>query len=131
MRRLLGISERQLVSWEEQKLVTPTGHYGFRELLALRTVLKLRTDRVPVQQIRRALTALRVTLQHVENPLTDLKLYADGKKIRVELDGHKMEAVSGQLLLNFGETELKRLLEFPQPNRAAEERDRRATAERW
>lgn len=129
--RLLRISERQLQSWEQQKLVPTTQAYDFRELLALRTLLKLRADRVPPQQIRQALAALGEKLKHVENPLTDLKLYADGKKVRVEIDGSAMEAVSGQLILNFGQTELKRLVAMPQRNRAAEERDRRATAERW
>ncbi len=131
VRRLLGISERQLQSWEQQKLVAVASTYGFRELLALRTLLKLRADRVPAQQIRLALAALREKLEHIDDPLTDLKLYADGKKIRVEVDGRPMEAVSGQLILNFGQTELKRLVAMPQKNRAAEDRDRRATAERW
>jgi tetratricopeptide (TPR) repeat protein len=131
VRRLLGISERQLKTWEGQKFIAQTSSYAFRELLALRTILKLRTNRVPTAQIRLALDALREKLKHVEDPLTDLKLYADGKKIRVEVDGRAMEAVSGQLLLNFDQVELKRLVQMPVKNRAAEERDRRATAERW
>jgi tetratricopeptide (TPR) repeat protein len=125
-RRLLGLSERRLKSWEQQKLVASSEHYGFRELLALRTLVKLRTDRVPVSQIRRVLHALR----GIDHPLTELKLYADGKNIRVELDGKAMDA-SGQLLLNFEESELRRLVEFPAKNRVNEERDRRMTAERW
>jgi tetratricopeptide (TPR) repeat protein len=131
VRRVVGISERQLKSWERQKLVEPTSEYGFRELLALRTLVKLRRDRVPPIQLRRALAALREKLRHVENPLTDLKLYADGKKIRVEIGGRSMEAVSGQLLLNFDKTELSRMLEFPVKDRHAVEREHRATAERW
>ena len=130
-RRLLGLSERQLKSWEQQKLVSPSEDYGFRELLALRTLIKLRKDRVPVIQIRRALFALRQKLREIENPLTELKLYADGKRVRVEIDGGTMEAESGQLLLNFGQNDLRRLVEFPAKNRATEERDRRMTAERW
>jgi tetratricopeptide (TPR) repeat protein len=125
-RRLLGLSERRLKSWEEQKLVAPSEKYGFRELLALRTLVKLRKDRVPVSQIRRALDALR----GIDHPLTELRLYADGKKIRVEVDGKAMDA-SGQLLLNFEAAELRRLVEFPARNRVSEERDRRMTAERW
>jgi tetratricopeptide (TPR) repeat protein len=125
-RRLLGLSERRLKSWEEKKLVAPSEKYGFRELLALRTLVKLRKDRVPVSQIRRALDALR----GVDHPLTELRLYADGKKIRVEVDGKAMDA-SGQLLLNFEAAELRRLVEFPAKNRVSEERDRRMTAERW
>jgi tetratricopeptide (TPR) repeat protein len=125
-RRLLGLSERRLKSWEQQKLVASSEKYGFRELLALRTLVKLRGDRVPVSQIRRILQAL----DGIDHPLTELKLYSDGKNIRVELDGKAMDA-SGQLLLNFEESELRRLVEFPSKNKRSEERDRRMTAERW
>jgi len=130
-RRLLKLSERQLKSWEHQKLVESSVSYGFPELLALRTLIKLRADRVRTAQIRRALEALRVKLREIDNPLTDLKLYAHGKRIRVELDSGAMDAESGQLLLNFGARDLRRLVEFPAKNRVTEERDRRMTAERW
>ena len=40
---------------EKQKLVARSPSYGFRELLALRTVLRLREHRVPPLQIRRAI----------------------------------------------------------------------------
>ncbi len=129
-RRVLRISERQLKSWERQKLVTPAGVYGFRELLALKTLIELRR-KVPPLQLRRALAALRQTLREIENPLTDLKLYAHGRKIRVEVDGHSMDAESGQLLLNYDQVELSRLLEFPVKDRGAAERDQRMVAERW
>lgn len=130
-RRLAGISERQLKSWENQKLVAHHTVFTFLELLALRTLVKLRSDRVPPLQIRRALTALSKKLRHIENPLTELKLYADGKKVRVEIDGKAMDAVSGQLLLNFDQVELRRMLEFPGKDPAAEEREQRVSAERW
>lgn len=131
VRRLLGISERRLKGWEQQKLVAPVPLYGFRELIALRTLLKLRADRVPPLQIRRALVALREKLRHIEHPLSELKLYADGKKIRVEVDGRAMEAESGQLLLDFDRAELSSLLQFPVKDRVTIERERRLTAERW
>ena len=131
MRRLLRISERQLQSWERQKLLAPVDVYGFRELLALRTIMKLRHNRVPAVQIRRALTALRSKLRHIENPLTDLRLYAHGKRVRVEVEGRAMEAESGQLLLDFDQHELSRLLEFPARDSFSEQRDRLASAERW
>ncbi len=70
-------------------------------------------------------------LKHIENPLTELKLYADGKKVRVEIDGKAEDAESGQLMLNFDKTELRRMLAFPAKDPAAEDRERRATAERW
>jgi tetratricopeptide (TPR) repeat protein len=131
VRRLVGISERQLKSWETQKLVAHHSLYTFLELLALRTLVKLRGDHVPPLQIRRALTALSKKLKHIENPLTELKLYADGKKVRVEIDGKAMDAESGQLMLNFDQVELRRMLAFPAKDPAADDRERRATAERW
>jgi len=130
-RRLLRISEKQLKSWEQQKLVVPTANYGFRELLALRTLIRLRQNRVPPLRIRRAIQALTEKLSGVENPLTELKLYADGKRVRVEIDGRAMEAVSGQLLLDFDPAELSRLLEFRAKESPHAERDQRQSAERW
>jgi tetratricopeptide (TPR) repeat protein len=131
VRRLAGVSERQLKRWEEQKLVAHHASYAFRELLALRTLVKLRGDHVPPMQIKRALTALSKKLRHIENPLTELKLYADGKKVRVEIDGKPMDAESGQLLMNFDAVEIRRMLEFPGKDPALEERVRRASAEQW
>jgi tetratricopeptide (TPR) repeat protein len=130
-RRLVGIPQRLLKSWEEQKLLAHHSVYTFRELLALRTLVKLRKDRVPVLQIKRALTALKKKLAHVDNPLTELKLYVDGKRIRVEIDGKAMEAESGQLILNFDQVELRRMLAFPTKDPAIEQRERRVQAERW
>ncbi len=130
-RRLLKLTEKQLSSFEAQKLVPAREHYGFKELLALRTIIKLRQAHRPVPQIGRAVEALTAKLRGVHDPLTELKLYADGKRIRVEVDGRPMEAESGQLLLNFDRAELNRLLEFKVPESATAERERRATADRW
>lgn len=130
-RRLLKITERQLKSWESQKLVAAAESYGFKELLALQTLLKLRGARVAPVQIRRALAALGKKLRGIHDPLTQLKIYADGKRIRVEVDGRAMEAESGQLLLDFDQVELKRLLEFRVPDQPDADRVRRAAAEHW
>ena len=130
-RRLLKITERQLSSWERQKLVPASETYGFKELLALRTLLKLRAGRVASPQIRRALTALRDKLSGIHDPLTQLKIYADGKRIRVDIGGRAMEAESGQLLLDFDRVELKRLLEFRTPDQPNADQVRRAAAEHW
>jgi len=130
-RRVLGISEKQLKAWETQKFVRPVATYGFRDLLALRTLIDLRSHRVPPQQIRRAILALTRKLRGIQDPLTELKLYADGKKIRVEVEGRAMDAESGQLLLNFDRVELKRLLEFRIKETPRVVRDQRQEAEHW
>jgi tetratricopeptide (TPR) repeat protein len=128
-------SERQLGQWEALRLITPSEHYGFKELLALRAILALRASRRPAIQIRRAVDALASKLKGVSDPLTELKLYAHGKQIHVEIGGRAMEAESGQLLLNFDQGEITRLLDFRAPMAAAaeraQERERRATADHW
>jgi len=130
-RRLLRISERQLRSWERQKLVAAATSYGFGELLALRTLIQLRKKGVATAQVRRALHALAHTLDGVEFPLTKLRLYADGKRIRVEIDGRHMEAESGQLLLDFGPGEISRLLQFKARENPKADAGRRGEAEQW
>ncbi len=129
LRRLLGISESQLKRWETQKLFDRRDSFGFTDLLALRTLIKLRKNSIPVGKIRLALAALRERLSGVTNPLTELKLYAEGKRIQVEIDGQRMEPVSGQLLLDFDQAEIRRLLSFP-ANRSGE-RAKRQEAARW
>jgi tetratricopeptide (TPR) repeat protein len=116
-RRALRITERQLRSWERQGLVAPSNEFAFTDLVGLQTLVRLRQQRVPPARIRKALAALRQKLKDVRNPLTDLKIYADGSRIRVDLDVGTMEPVSGQLLLNFDQSELRRLLSFPAPGR--------------
>jgi hypothetical protein len=75
--------------------------YSFRDIIAVRALLKLREKKVPPVKIGQALTSLRRMLSHIENPLSELNLHWDGKRISVQVAGQKMEAVSGQLLFNF------------------------------
>jgi len=131
VRRLLHVSERQLKSWEAQKFVHPTVSYGYPQLVALRTLIQLRKSRVAPAQIRRALAALSRKMGTVQDPLSELKIFADGKRIRVSMEGHSMEAESGQLLLDFGAGELNRLLAFRPKDHSNHERDKRAEAEHW
>jgi tetratricopeptide (TPR) repeat protein len=129
--RVLGISERQLRSWEKQELVPRLDQFAFSDLIALRSLQKLRQDRVPAARIRRAVRALREKLDGVTDPLKELKIVCEGKKITVLLEGQKMEAVSGQLLLDFDRAELKSLLEFPGERAPAPRAARQREAEAW
>lgn len=129
--RLAGVSERQLRSWERQKLIATGASYGFGELLKLRMLTQLRKKGMAAAQMRRALHAVARKLEGVEHPLTELQVYTEGKRIRVEIDGHHMEAESGQLLLDFGPAEISRLLEFKARENPRAEAERREEAERW
>jgi len=130
-RRVLGISEQQLRSWEKQELVPRLDQFAFSDLIALRSLQKLRQNRVPVARIRRAVRALREKLGGVADPLRELKVFCEGKQVAVLLEGQKMEAVSGQLLLDFDRAELKRLMEFPGDRTPASRASRQQEAEAW
>ncbi len=112
VRRVLAVSERQLRSWERQKLITPSSSFDFTELVALRTLVRLRKSRVSPLRIRRAFAALRQTLRGTENPFSQVKVYTEGKRIGVQIAGRKMEPMTGQLLFDFDVTETPTLVAF-------------------
>jgi tetratricopeptide (TPR) repeat protein len=141
VRRLLPVSERQLRSWQKQQFIVSTDRFGFSDLLALKTLMALRDSRIPAAEIRRTLDAIRARIGDVANPLSEMRLYSDGRRIRVQFEGRRMEARTGQLLLDFDHTEISRLLSFPGRDRAKEtegapsptlgQHVRRAEAEMW
>lgn len=134
VRRLARVTERQLKSWEQKGLIAEQDEYGYRDLIALRTLAELRRNRVSTPKIREAISALREKLGEISDPLTELRLFSEGRDIRVQIGGQTMEPVSGQLLLDFDRDALQRLLSFPggvSGARAARERqERRALVER-
>ncbi len=98
---MLNVSKRQLESWERQAFVRGGDVFTFRDMIAIRALLKLREKRVPTAKIGQALTSLRRKLSEIESPLSELALHWDGRRISVRVAGQRMEAVSGQLLLDF------------------------------
>ena len=134
MCRRLGVSERQLRSWEKQNFVSSTGSFNFSDILALRTLMSLRENKIPTAQIRKAIDAIRARLRAVNNPLTELKIYSQGKKLQVQFEGQKMEPISGQLLLDFDQAEIVKLLSFPgkaAPEGPGAKQKSRREAEHW
>ena len=98
---MLGISERQLRGWERQRLIPTAESFSFSDLIAVRTLRKLRDNRISSKQIGHAVQSLREKFSEVEHPLSELKISPDGRTVAVQIAGQKMEAVSGQMLLNF------------------------------
>ena len=123
---MLKVSEQQLRSWERHGLIQGTSSFSFSDLIALKALQKLRESRVPSRKIGRALTALKRKLSHVERPLSELKIFSDGRTISVQIAGQKMEALTGQMLFNFETVELASIKSLAAPKRAAD----RASAER-
>lgn len=111
--RLLGIRESVLEDWEEHGFVPRAETYAFKDLVALKTLRQLRARRMPAARIRLILDSLRTKLRHVGDPLKELKIFTDGRRLAVQVDGRRMEPLTGQLLLDFDQEEIQRLLEFP------------------
>jgi tetratricopeptide (TPR) repeat protein len=131
VRRLLDVSERQLRGWERHELIPPLDRFAFSDLIALKTLTKLCESHIPPARIRSALSALRERLDGVTDPLKQLRLISDGRRIHVQVGDTAMEPISGQLLLNFDQSELRRLLSFPSRKKAEDSRGRRESAEKY
>jgi tetratricopeptide (TPR) repeat protein len=119
VRRKFNLSERQLRSWERQELIPAGGTYSFSDLIALQTLIKLRENHIQPRQIGRALRSLRQKLDWVKQPLSELKIVSDGKKIAVHVAGQRMEAISGQILFDFDASELGDIRSFPEQKHSA------------
>jgi tetratricopeptide (TPR) repeat protein len=112
VRRILKVTDARLRSWERIGLLEPRLEFTFSDLIALKTLQKLRENRIPPERIRRALSSLSKKLAGVERPLTELKIISDGRRIAVDLGDGKMEALTGQLLFDFETSSLKPVTEM-------------------
>jgi DNA-binding transcriptional MerR regulator len=133
VRRIADVTERQLRSWERQGLVEPQEIFGFSDLLALKTLKKLREFNITPKQIRHAITSLKTRLEDIHDPLAQLRITAEGRKITVHVAGHMMEPISGQLLFDFDSKEIEKLRSFPVKADTATPRieERERIAEYW
>ncbi|MGA2713541.1 MAG: tetratricopeptide repeat protein [Bryobacteraceae bacterium] len=113
VRRIVNVTERQLRAWEKQGLVKPGETFGFSDLLALKTLKRLRELRIAPARIQRAVTSLKSKLEDIDYPLAQLRITAEGRRITVHVAGNRMEPVSGQLLFDFDSNEIEKLRSFP------------------
>jgi tetratricopeptide (TPR) repeat protein len=114
VRRMLRIGERQLRTWERLGLISAGPGFSFSDLIAFRTLQKLRDNGVPPRRIGQALKSLKDKLKEVKYPLAELRIVSDGRAIAVYSAGDKMEAISGQLLFDFDTGELGGLKTLPE-----------------
>jgi tetratricopeptide (TPR) repeat protein len=114
VRRQFRLTERQLKSWERESLVPPLESYSFSDLIAIRTILELRGKGFRSRNIAEAVSSLRRKLDDVKRPLSELRILSDGRKIAVRVAGHKMEALTGQILFDFEAAELGGVQHFPE-----------------
>ncbi|MBV9155113.1 MAG: tetratricopeptide repeat protein [Acidobacteriaceae bacterium] len=117
--RLLKIDNRQLRSWERQQLIIEASEYRFSDLLALKRLAELRSQNAHPRAIKQALHGLRERLKNSQEPSGDVRVYKEGRRIRVQIGKQKMEPASGQLLFDFDEDEIKKLLQLPSSQKSS------------
>ncbi len=110
--RQFGLRKTQLEAWQARQLFPRREEYSFEDLATLQLLVKLRKVGVSNQDMEDAVSRLRAALD-VADPLKQLRLTADGKRLRVDNAGKKMEAASGQFVLDFDNAEIQKLLAFP------------------
>lgn len=101
VRRLLGVSEQKLRSWESLNLVKRCDVYTFADLARLRKISDISNKRISAARLKKLIHVVAVREQ-VEDPLKDLKIYAnDYGDVHIEVEGQTSVAKSGQILLDF------------------------------
>ena len=132
--RLLKVEGRQLKTWERQQLIPAVEEYRFLDLLAVKTVAKLRDQNVHPRQIRQALAALREHLKAAPDQSDDVRVYKEGGRVRIQIGKQKIEPLSGQLIFDFAEEEINKLLHLPVSQKSgnpAEKLRKKLEADRW
>ncbi len=131
--RLLKIDNRQLRSWERQQLIEELSHYRFSHLLLLNKIVRLRNEKAHPRVIKQTLHAIRERLK--DEPLHDVQVYKDGRRVRVKIRKQKMDPLSGQLLFDFDEAEINKLLQLPASQKTsgviAEKLRNKIEADQW
>jgi tetratricopeptide (TPR) repeat protein len=148
LRRLLGITEHQLRSWERNGWVEPLPAaaprensaakpgYSFAEVAALRTILRLRRSGVPTRRLRALRTALRAQINAagVSRAWTDLQIQSQGRGFSISYQGTRLEPLTGQLLLDFNaehQQQKVQAIAAGRRNLPSSEAERRARADRF
>ena len=133
--RLLKIDHRELRNWEKMQLVPELEHYRFSDLLALKRIARLRSEHAPPRLIREAQRAVSHFIKDSPHLGSDVQVYTEGRRVRVQIGKHRLEPSSGQFLFDFAEEEICNLLELPAsqsgPAALAERVRRKLAADQW
>jgi len=111
--RLLKIENRQLRSWERQQLIPEATLYSFSDLLVLKKLARLRSEHAHPRLMKQALHKVREVLRKLPELERDVQVYKEGRRILIQIGKQKMEPASGQLLFDFAEAEINKLLQLP------------------
>jgi tetratricopeptide (TPR) repeat protein len=99
--RILHITAWQLASWQRAGLVPICEEFSFADLLQIKQIRDLRAKRVRPAVIRESLEAMQRQVAGMENPFLEASAFSVGKRIAFRHDGHALEPVDGQYVMQF------------------------------
>jgi len=103
----LRISPRQLTGWERAGLIAANESYSFSDLLQIKKLSELRAKKLRPGKIRASLDAMQRQVSGMENPLLEARISAHGTRMTFRHDGHELDALAGQFLLEFDRPKMK------------------------
>ena len=126
--RLFGYKPSRLRYWDRSGLLGPSArvagrnYYTFQDLVGVRAAKGLLEQGVPLQQVRRSVESLREAFPKTTQPLSVLRVLADGRTVLVQDDVGTYEPATGQAVLDFRidglESDVVRLLHFDHDDRS-------------
>jgi tetratricopeptide (TPR) repeat protein len=113
--RILGMREARVRDLVRAGLVRPArsgrGYaFSFQDLVVLRAAQELLAQQVPAARVRRALAGLAAQLPEGQ-PLSGLRVFADGREVAVRDGAAAWQPATGQTVLDFAVDELVRGVE--------------------
>src|SRR5271165_4125820 len=99
--RLLRITARQLAGWQRAGLVPIHDIFSWNDFLQVKKVRDLLAKRVRPAVIRESFEAMQKQVAGMENPLHEASAYNVGSRVAFRHEGHSVEPVAGQFLMDF------------------------------
>lgn len=105
--RIFSLTESRVRYWAQTGFINPSSQkggrrrYTFQDLVAIRAARELLELGIPLQRVRKNLSALRQALPQLDLPLSHLRVRSDGEDLVVSCDDGSFEPVSGQMVLDF------------------------------
>ncbi|MDH3625524.1 MAG: tetratricopeptide repeat protein [Myxococcales bacterium] len=105
--RLFGYTPSRLRYWHRSGLLEPSArvggrnYYTFQDLIGVRAAKGLLEQGVPLRQVRRTVESLRNSLPKTTQPLSEVRVLADGRTVLVQDDAGTYEPTTGQAVLDF------------------------------
>ena len=100
--RILHLTPRQLTGWQKAGLAPDCEEFSFADLLQIKQIRDLRAKRVRPAVIRESLEAMQRQVAGMENPFLEASAFTVGRRVAFRHQGHAVEPVAGQYVMEFG-----------------------------